>query len=230
MAPTGQAYNVDWIFSNTSNVHIANNKEWFTSFTPFTTKSSDGLRILGVGEVTLPVKTHRQRKGAESQGTLVLHDVFFAPDCVCNIFGLPILDDYSISIGGSDGGLTDKRTGAPVAVIDHTRLYKLRLKGQSPDQSSLDKDRVYWIRADLPPTEIARWQAHKRQLLRPDSPTRVPISTEIEEYTADEKRWLQVNWGGEFKFLLCYGLSIHDEDERAEGRTLVRSFMQDDVS
>ena len=49
-------------------------------------------------------------------------------------------------------------------------------------------------------------------------------------YTAKEKRWLKKNFGGEFRFLRMYALSIYDEDEREEGRAIARGFMEHDSS
>ena len=46
--------------------------------------------------------------------------------------------------------------------------------------------------------------------------------------TKDEKKWLKDNWGGEFHFLQSYGLSIYEEEERAEGRSILRALMEDD--
>jgi len=46
-------------------------------------------------------------------------------------------------------------------------------------------------------------------------------------YTDAEKKWLKENWGGEFKFLRAHGLKIHDEEDRAEGRIIVRAMMHE---
>ncbi|KAK4159267.1 hypothetical protein QBC43DRAFT_294202 [Cladorrhinum sp. PSN259] len=47
-------------------------------------------------------------------------------------------------------------------------------------------------------------------------------------YTSEEKHWLEVNWGGEFKFLAAYGLSIHKEEDREEGRRIARAMIAQD--
>ncbi|KAK0655096.1 hypothetical protein B0T16DRAFT_318492, partial [Cercophora newfieldiana] len=44
-------------------------------------------------------------------------------------------------------------------------------------------------------------------------------------YTAEEKQWLNRHFGGEFKFLMAYGLSIYKEEDREEGRHIVRAMM-----
>lgn len=43
--------------------------------------------------------------------------------------------------------------------------------------------------------------------------------------TIGEKQFLKLQFGGEFKFLLIYGLSIHSEEDRAEGRLIMRAMM-----
>ncbi len=50
------------------------------------------------------------------------------------------------------------------------------------------------------------------------------------QYTAEEKKWLKDNWGDEFHFLRAYALSIYKEEDRDEGRRIVRGFMEDDAS
>ena len=219
MAPTGKAYNVDWILSNNSNVHVANHRDWFTSFTPFTASLSGGLKVEGIGEVVLPVKTSRVKTGAASQGTLVLHDVCFAPSTVCNILGGPIFDKYQVRFGKDTGGLIHPDTGASVAILDAVKLSRLRLRGQSSTQTSLDRDTEYYINARMPESELARWEAHKREALE---------KSVCKEYTDEEKRWLKVNWKDEFHFLQAYELSIYKEEDRAEGRRIVRAMMQGD--
>jgi len=223
MPPTGDAYNVDWIFSNNSNAHVANHRDWFTSFTDFSTSLNGGsMKVLGIGDVTLPVKTCPRKTGAAAQGTIVLRDVCYAPSATCNIFGSPIMDDYGVMIdyGAKGGRLTNSKTGAKAAILDTVVLTRLRLKGQSPKQTSLDKDAVYMIRAEMPEKEQTRWQTYKEQ----SAGTRHTANDT--PYTAEEKRWLKENWEDEFHFLKAHGLSIYKEEDRAEGQSLVRSMIK----
>ncbi len=226
MPPTGHAYNVDWIFSNNSNVHVANHRDWFTSFTDFNTALNGGsLKVLGIGDVALPVKTCPRKTGAAAQGTIVLRDVCYAPSANCNIFGSPIMDGYGVMIdyGANGGTLTDSKTGAKAAILDTVVLTRLRLKGRSPTQTSLDKNAMYMIRAEMPEKEEIRWQTYKKQLAGKGKPA------EDTPYTAEEKRWLKENWTDEFHFLMAYELSIYEEEDRAEGRSIVRAMMKADA-
>ena len=241
MAPEGEAYNVDWVISNNSDVHVAQHLDWFTSFTRFSTGFSTGfqsdnenaqVKVIGIGDVALPVKTRRGQSGGASQGILMLHDVLYAPDSVSNIVGGHITDNFGLILGFNNNSmLKDPNKDTCVAIIDRPRLFRLRLKGQSPHQSSLNKDSLYFIRANWPPSERERWEAHKEQLARPCVPTlELPTSrTSDEGYTSDEKQWLKKHWGDEFRFLRDYGLSIYDEEQRAEGRQLARQLMQDET-
>lgn len=46
--------------------------------------------------------------------------------------------------------------------------------------------------------------------------------------TTAEKQWLKEHWGGEWKFLQAYRLDMTNDEERAEGRAIVRAMMKHD--
>ena len=46
--------------------------------------------------------------------------------------------------------------------------------------------------------------------------------------TGEEKAWLNLHWGGEFHFLQAHTMSIYKEDDREEGRAIVRAMMPHD--
>ena len=50
----------------------------------------------------------------------------------------------------------------------------------------------------------------------------------VRPYTASEKAWLKKWWKNEFHFLMAYGLSIHSEEDREEGRAIARTFIKHD--
>ncbi|KAH9826913.1 hypothetical protein Tdes44962_MAKER09900, partial [Teratosphaeria destructans] len=62
MAPTGPAYNTDWIYASTSDVHIATHRDWFTTYTAFATHLADPTGdplphpVAGIGTVDLAVR------------------------------------------------------------------------------------------------------------------------------------------------------------------------------
>lgn len=47
-------------------------------------------------------------------------------------------------------------------------------------------------------------------------------------YNAEEKGWLKEHWKGEFHFLQSNQLSIYDEEEREEGRRIMRAMAERD--
>ncbi|KAH9826914.1 hypothetical protein Tdes44962_MAKER09901 [Teratosphaeria destructans] len=223
MAPQGEAYNVDWVWSSVSNVHACNHRDWFITFTPFKSRGGSYLRnagvdIEGIGDVELEVRRvpdNRSQISGPRSSKIVLRDVAYCPGATCNIIGRPITEDLDVSTDDRPGGcgsLREKGSGRLVGLLDHSRLHKLLLKGQSRGLSSLDRDAVYLIRIMWPASEVQRWQAE----------------AETAPYTAEEKEWLQGHYRGEFHFLRTLGLSIYKEDDREEGRSIARAMMLGD--
>lgn len=52
-------------------------------------------------------------------------------------------------------------------------------------------------------------------------------TTQLQPLTSDEREWLKKNWGSEFYFLRAYGLSIYKDEDRIEGREILKAFMED---
>lgn len=135
MAPSGDAYNVDWIFSNNSNVHVATHRDWFTSFTPLSTCcghiafSGSRLEVGGIGTVELNVKLYPQKRaGQPNSRTLTLHNVLYAPTSDCNIIGNPIYSDYMIQLSQNGGTMTDN-DGKRAGTFAFCTLWRLCLHG-----------------------------------------------------------------------------------------------------
>jgi hypothetical protein len=177
MAPTGAAYHIDWIFSNNSNVHVANHRDWFTTFTDFPTElghyafAQQRLQVVGIGDVELQVKTHPTRGGKGTRKPLVLRDVLYAPTALTNILGNPLFREHTVTTHGVEGGMLKRKdNGANADLLDHCVLFKLRLSGQRKGQSSLDPNGVYSIGASRTNAEHARWlefNGSHQQLQRP---------------------------------------------------------------
>ena len=49
-----------------------------------------------------------------------------------------------------------------------------------------------------------------------------------ERYTPEEKAWLKENWEDEYHLLRAYGLSIHNEEDRDEGKRIVQAMIATD--
>lgn len=236
MPPPKPAYDVDWVFSNNSNVHVANHLDWFISYEPFLTTFNSGLgdgadgagaQVFGIGDVELPTKTHPTRAGAAYQGTILLRNVLYAPSAFCNILGSPLFNNYSYT---SDSGagiskITSKTTGACVGLLDNNILFRLRLRGQSAKQSSLKAGMVYFIRANWPSSEIARWKASRAEHGQEGHASFTETDKDGPHLTDFEKKWLKDHYGSEFHFLRSHGLSIYEDEDRAEGRRILRALM-----
>ncbi|KAL8948012.1 MAG: hypothetical protein Q9222_005763 [Ikaeria aurantiellina] len=236
MPPSKPAYDIDWIFSNVSNVHVANHRDWFTSFTPFTTTFNGGLdftgggsgvHVAGIGVVELPTKTHPTRSGAAYQASIVLQDVLYAPDALCNIIGLPIMAEHDcfLNYGTGTGKVISDTNGACVGLLDLHKLARLRLRGQSAKQTSLDLGAMYIIRASWADSERARWADFQSSTIQKESVSHGGAMGASRPLTAEEKQWMKTKYGNEFHFLRAFGLSIYEEEDREEGRRILRAHM-----
>ena len=169
MAPKGPAYHTDWVWSNLSNVHVANHSDWFVTFTPFDTFVTDihfpdfKTPALGIGDVELDVKVSATRRGSKSHRKILLRNVLLVPKAVCNILGNPILKYFDLVTSWHENErsmLKDKRTGVCAGLIDNVRFRKLWLAGQPSGQTSLKPNTGYIINAVLPTIERDRWDQH----------------------------------------------------------------------
>lgn len=159
MPPAGAAYNIDWVWSFESNVHVANHRDWFTDFRPLTSHISSSVGdssspVEGIGSVELEVRklygeAAKRNKGPKNS-KVVLRNVLYVPSFLCNVMGNPIREEYDVSIG-AERWLMDKKTGAGVGLLDKTKAgtVKLMLKGQAKGDTGLtgpvpDKIDVLW--------------------------------------------------------------------------------------
>ncbi|KAI4132193.1 MAG: hypothetical protein LQ338_000859 [Usnochroma carphineum] len=238
MPPPKPAYDIDWIFSNNSNVHVANHRDWFTSYTPFVTSFDSGMtgpfsgndvRVEGIGDVELTTKTHPTRSGTAFQATIVLRDVLYAPSAFCNILGQSLMEDHNVSFNSGPGKskVISIKSGACVGLIDRNILYRLRLRGQSANQTTLDPNSLYVIRATWAAGERAKWESFRLGYGRQVHTRQAGASNNSPSLTQEEKKWLKENYGDEYHFLRDYGLSIFKDEDRDEARRLLRAFMDD---
>ncbi|KAI0503163.1 hypothetical protein F5B22DRAFT_630390 [Xylaria bambusicola] len=157
MAPSGASYNIDWVWSFDSNVHVATDQAWFTpgSFTPLTSRitsnthdSSAPYTVEGTGTVELEVRrvigaTSKRAVGPKNS-KVVLHDVLYVPSFICNVMGDPVRgSDYDVSIG-AERWIMDKKTGRGIGILDKNPagLVKVLLKGQAKGETGLKGDHV----------------------------------------------------------------------------------------
>ena len=242
MAPSKPAYDVDWVVSTASNSSVANHPDWFISYTPFNSlangapfSNDKGLPIIGVGDVELSIRTSDRKSGSQNQRKVLLRDVIHVPTAVCNTIGLSTLIEYELDVHVTSGKLVHGPSGACWGIMDGN---KLRLRGQSSTTTSRLPSTAYTNRANWPSSERERCSRSKKSLsnaaneLRANQVSGVPSNSSnapklaSADLTAAERTWLKDNYKGEFYFLRCFGLSVYEDEDREEGRRILRAFMQ----
>lgn len=164
----------DWVFSSLSNVHIAKDRFWFgDDYTPWPSVLQNGLRVEGIGSVTLPTKRFPNSTGRGSHGSLHLLEVLHVPGVACNFLGVPLVHSYVLKIdltNPSSSSIHDK-TGQQLAYFRYAsdgKQLALRLSGPpvgpQVGPASLCVSGVYDIIAAWPDAEQFRWIAHKNML------------------------------------------------------------------
>lgn len=201
------------------------------------------VKVVGIGVVHLSLKRSPKRSGPKSHAKLRLQNVLHVPTSVCNILGGLASDCPSVTPGTTGdrlwGNLTDASDRQIAYLICHEPrgFPLLKLSGPpvgpvvGPSRFNKDPDFVYWIRATWSASEQEKWAAYRQNMRDPryaaKSCSESTVTTS-EPYTADEKSWLRKHWGGEFQFLLAHGLSIYKDEDREEGRRIVRATMAED--
>ncbi|KAK4889268.1 hypothetical protein LTR27_011945 [Elasticomyces elasticus] len=234
MAP--ERYDDDWVWSEQSNVHVANQPDWFVSFTCFETRttSATNLKVLGVGDIELVVRTKLEGKDHNKIGiglaTIVLRDVLYAPAAECNIVGSPLLSEYDLEGTFHNATIVDKEFGNVVGLLDYCGRKKLLLERQKPGKTSLRRDQSPRIFVLWPEDERELWNAYK--LFCGKSP-KAGVEDDIPPLTNRETEWVRSNYGGKWEdnyagqkaCLNIYGLVLADAEDRKIGRLLVRTLM-----
>lgn len=225
MTHTGSDYQVDWLWISKADAHVANHRDWFTTFKPIKSYIGDTYRgeneVLGIGDVELSVKVRENRTGPKSKRILLLKDVLYVPKMICNILGGPILDEYDVNIDSDKkcGELRHKATGAAAGIFDgpglSMDLQRLRLVGLSATQTSLDPNpyTLYLIAVDWNDEERAKWltQTNSDGSKKPEEPKK-PRPGVTEEHKAFFELW----YGNTFK--ISWGFKSEGDEQHAEGR------------
>lgn len=173
------------------------------------------IRVLGIGTVELLTEPPPDSVKQDLPSPLRLTTVLHAPSATCNIIGIPIVDDYRLvtNFREKEKGFIADQKGRKVAYFDPSRpLMQVKLRDPPPGHYVLKHGGEYLINAKWSDSERERWHAHQTN-------TGGLLSRE-------EKTWLKKYYGSEFSFLRQYSLNIFEEEDREEGRTLLRSFMQ----
>ncbi|KAH7110438.1 hypothetical protein EDB81DRAFT_873840 [Dactylonectria macrodidyma] len=156
------------------------------------------------------------------------------PGCICNVIGSPILDEYDIHTGSSvqntKGTIIDKQ-GRTVAYFDpHGKFFQVRFSsppvGPRVGPMPFDPSAMYWMNVRWADSEREKWEASRAgQDLQPAE--NVPPSSTPCHRLGRLTLWLKKHWGSEFRFLASDGLNINKEEDREEGRSILRAILAD---
>ena len=142
-----------WVVDSGCNVHIVNDRKWFTTFTTSHQKSvgtADGqvsLSVEGTGEVVIECTS-----SDNENHKILLEDVFYAPMGRCNLLSVSkLLADGSLSIEADDAGMTLRKDGHGIGCAPTVRrLYHLRASvpqsklGTEPVAAFVDFEHPVW--------------------------------------------------------------------------------------
>ncbi|KAJ4406431.1 hypothetical protein N0V91_004640 [Didymella pomorum] len=98
---------LDWIYSDSSNVHIAKDRAWFTSNYPLPCHLTciyainPPIPVLGIGTIKLTVKATPGSFTTYGVSTIELHNVLHAPSYFFNVLVRPLGSICQTSLGGS---------------------------------------------------------------------------------------------------------------------------------
>ncbi|KAF9736371.1 hypothetical protein PMIN06_009269 [Paraphaeosphaeria minitans] len=168
MPPSGPAYNIDWVWSFDSKTHVATHRDWFTTFTPLTsqitsTHNSSPYAVEGIGSVEIEVRriigNAAKRNVGPKNSKVVLRNVLYVPDFICNVMGNAVREDYDISIG-AERWIMDKKTGRGIGMLDKNPagLVKIVLKGQAKGETGLNGDVPEMITVEWADEEQQKWK------------------------------------------------------------------------
>ncbi|KAK4225713.1 hypothetical protein QBC38DRAFT_546621 [Podospora fimiseda] len=187
-----------------------------------------GDKVLGVVPINLNVK-RGNKTGKKSKSVLVLNNVLHIPSATVNILGGKATGDYNhVNFNLPDDvhkyvATIEGQARRLAVLVERFTLFVLRTSDFPPPEAPSPfgegfKGVVLGI-WHWPESERKRFEAFKRG---------DHAEAEDPPYTSEEKQWLKQHWRGEEWFLRSYGFKIHDEDDRAAGRRLVRAFMKRD--
>jgi len=174
------------------------------------------MKVEGIGTVELQTKRSRNRSGRDNHGVLHLTNVLHVPSSFCNILGGLLLEEYNLGVLGRDP--IKDRQGQSVAFLYHNpcRLLQVKLRGPPVGPTVFKEGMHCCISVRWPDSERQKWVNFQ-----------AASGTHISQggYTQEEKAWLKEAYGNEYHFLHSMGLKIFKEEDREEGRTILRALM-----
>lgn len=167
------------MFSSATNVHVAIDKYWFKSFTPFDTyvltiAGQQPVSIRGIGSVDLKV---RCKPNGHQSRIIHLENVLYVPSWTCNIFSDVYFDpspEYDFEHKWTQHGICfTKRTNGKIKPWGYTETFcgldRLVLSRKPHGRSPMleDKDREVWsINFNWPQSQRDKWEEFTAKELR----------------------------------------------------------------
>lgn len=162
------------------------------------------------------------------------------PGFICNAIGQAMwdLDDYDVTTGSSakSRGAIKNSQGKNMAYFDPSRpLFVLKVrddpKGPKLGPPVLQHGTMYALGCQWSETEVQKWQKFKAEngLITPKLES-TSVVNKNPPYTEDEKAYLKKHFRSEYYLLTQHGLNINKEEDRTEGRLILRAFKEDDES
>lgn len=117
---------IEWVVSAKSTAHVANDRDWFVTYTPLRSHielfygGKKWAAVVGIGDVVLSGQTHTTDGGAGSPSLFVIYNVLHVPSSEVNIYSTLLHDTkFKFSAGNpaNDDRLMDFYTGETVASI-----------------------------------------------------------------------------------------------------------------
>ncbi|KAH7082182.1 hypothetical protein FB567DRAFT_605414 [Paraphoma chrysanthemicola] len=226
----------DWILLSYSNMHVAKHKAWFKTYTPWTSTLSSifgnhpELEVFGIGTVDLTTKLNMD---ASATATVTLTNVLHVPDFPCNAIGQPIGDEHTVVFSklpgkagifnASGDKMAQFKSGHILFLVDVVapighRLHETSLTSNKPLMLSYHWDAV----------ETSKWEAAKTSVTNQAAVPSKPTFDGSRLYRQAERTFLNKRFKSEYKFLRSHGLSIHKDEDREEGRAIIRELMHFD--
>lgn len=171
----------DWIFSSGTNIHIAVDKFWFKTFTPFdtytlTVAGQQTVSVRGIGSVELKI---RCKPNSHQSRVINLENVLYVPGWICNVlsdnyFNTDLEIDSQFEHRWTEHGVCfTKKTAGKVKPWGYTESFcgldRLVLSRKPHGRSPMleDPDREVWaVNLNWPSSQQDKWNAFKAKELQ----------------------------------------------------------------
>ncbi|XP_014560221.1 hypothetical protein COCVIDRAFT_34719 [Bipolaris victoriae FI3] len=240
---------LDWTYLHrASNVHVAKDRGWFKTYTPFTSQikyslfcSPRYLPILGVGTVEVPTERLTNQFGVSDHGFLHLKKVLHVPDSICNVIGDTLdLDGHRVQIYPSEeakGTISDSDCNNMAYFEPNAPFYSVKVRNQPGGPklgpSVLRKNGMYMLSCYWMHSKGRKYRPggdhleDLQSILERTTGASSPVTDTNPPYTEFERRFLECCWDNESTFLSKHDLNIYNDEDCEKGRLILRELMRE---